>query len=81
VEDIACGRLVYVPAQNLEEGLEVLATCDEVVNGHIWVSVSNPQRLPVEVDFGRLSTEVLEDDDWHAYSESQKRLCYMVGSD
>jgi hypothetical protein len=84
VEDIACGRLVYVPAENLEEGLEVLATCDEVVNGHIRVSVSNPQRLAVEVDFGRLSTEVLEEDDWNEYQldwDSQERLCYMVGAE
>jgi hypothetical protein len=41
-------------------------------------------RLRVEVDFGRLSTEVLEDDDWNEYLldwDSQERLCYMVGAE
>jgi hypothetical protein len=51
VEDLASGQFVYVPAQDLTNRLEVLASCDVVKNRHIPVSVSNPNSLPAEVNF------------------------------
>jgi hypothetical protein len=85
VVDLTSGQLVYVPAQNLISGLKVLASCDVVANGHIHASVSNPSRLPTEVNLADLCAETLDRNEWIEYrlrwDPLEGAVCGMVGAE
>jgi hypothetical protein len=85
VDDLASGQLVYIPAQTLANGREVLASCDRVENGHVHASVSNPNRLPVEIHLADLRAETLDRTEWTEYQfrwdPREEVVCGMVGAD
>jgi hypothetical protein len=85
VDDLKSGQMVYVPAQTLTDGVEVIASCDLVENGHIHAGVQNSGGLPAEVDLADIRAETIEPRDWVEYqpewSTTKEVVCGMVGAD
>jgi hypothetical protein len=84
VEELRPDQLVYVPAQSLENGLEVLAGVSEVEQGQVNVQVANHSGLPLEIDAKELELEVLDEDEWVRYELDwtvEEQHCHMVGAD
>jgi hypothetical protein len=62
----------------------VIASCDQVVNGHIHVGIANKERLPMEALLQDLETELLDTDAWkeyHLVMNPPEIACCMVGAE